>query len=213
MWDNNRKVQVVIVDDHPLVIEGFKNVILGNDQLELKHQFNTAETFMAFDKLSQIDLVLLDITLPDGNGIQVCRDIKKLHPNLLVLAISNLNERSIVRQMLQSGANGYLLKTADAHDILFCIGEALNGTIALSSEIRADFDMEVLNVPDEIPELTKREKQILQLLAQGKKSAEIAEKLFISPLTVKTHRATLLQKLQTGTLVVAINKARDYGLL
>ena len=106
-----------------------------------------------------------------------------------------------------------MLKTADVQDISSCILEALLGNIALSKEVKDNFDLAELKEPSEIPELTKREKQILQLLSEGKKSAEIAKKLFISPLTVKTHRATLLQKFQTGTIVVVISKAKEYGLL
>lgn len=213
MWDNSKIVRVVIVDDHPLVIEGFKNVIQRNDRLELTRQFSTAKAFSDFTAMNEVDLVLLDITLPDGNGIHICRDLKKMYPELIVLAISNLSERSIIKLMLQSGANGYLLKTADPRDILNCIQEALLGNIALSREVKDNFDLAELKEPSEVPELTKREKQILFLLAEGNRSAEIAKKLFISPLTVKTHRATLLQKFQTGTLVVAINKAKEYGLL
>lgn len=137
----------------------------------------------------------------------------KKNPNVVVLVISNLSERSIIRQMLQSDANGYVLKTADAGDILYCIREAFAGKIALSTEVKQNFNLNELKEPAEIPELTKREKQILQLLAAGKKSAQIAEELFISPLTVKTHRATLLQKFSTGNMVIVINKAREYGLL
>ena len=213
MSDNSKRKRVVIVDDHPLVIEGFKNVIQGNGALELVGQFNTAAAFVTFAGLPEVDVVLLDITLPDGNGIQLCRELKKNWPHIVVLAISNLSEQSIIKQMLQSGANGYLLKTADAADILDCIRGALEGSLMLSSEVRERFDLNALKEPEDIPELTKRELQILQLLAAGEKSATIADKLFISPLTVKTHRATLLQKFRTGTLVVAINKAREYGML
>lgn len=213
MWDNSKETRVVIVDDHPLVIEGLKNVIQENDRLKLVGQFKTAGAFLDFIGSEQVDLVLLDITLPDGNGIQICKDLKKHYPEMIVLAISNLSERSIIKQMLQGGANGYLLKTADAHDILDCILVALLGNIALSSEVRENFDLAELKEPSKIPELTKREKQIMVLLAEGKKSSEIAEQLFISPLTVKTHRATLLQKFQTGSFVVAIAKAKEYGLL
>lgn len=213
MWDNSKKVQVVIVDDHPLVIEGLKNVIQGHDRLELSGQFSTAKAFSDFKGMNEVDLVLLDITLPDGNGIQICKELKNTYPEMIVLAISNLSERSIIKQMLQNGANGYMLKTADAQDILNCILEALLGNIALSKEVKDVFDLAELKEPSEIPELTKREKQILQLLSEGQKSADIAKKLFISPLTVKTHRATLLQKFRTGSFVVAISKAKEYGLL
>lgn len=203
----------MVVDDHPLVIEGFKNVIQASEELELRGYFNTAKALMEYPGMDDIDVLLLDITLPDGNGIQLCREIKKQHPDIVILAISNLSERSIIKQMLLGGANGYLLKTADAGDILYCIREALDGKLALSREIKYNFDPVELKEPSEIPELTKREKQILKLLAQGKKSAEIAGELFISPLTVKTHRATLLQKFQTGSVVVVVNKAKEYGIL
>ena len=137
---------------------------------------------------------------------------QKKYPNVVVLVISNLSERSIIRQMLQSDANGYVLKTVDAGDILYCIREAFAGKIALSTEVKQNFNLNELKEPVEIPELTQR-KKILQLLAEGKKSAQIAEELFISPLTVKTYRATLLQKFSTGNMVIVINKAREYGLL
>lgn len=213
MWDNNRKVRVIIVDDHPLVIEGIKNVIQGNDGLELIGQFGTTKALSDFTGIIEADMVLLDITLPDGNGINICKELKKSYPHLAIIALSNLSERSIIKQMLQSGASGYLLKTADPTDILNCMQEALAGKIALSNELKVSFDMAALKEPEEVPELTNREKQILQLLAEGKTSGEIAEALFISPLTVKTHRATLLHKFETGNILTAVNKAREYGLL
>lgn len=213
MWDNSRKVRVIIVDDHPLVIEGIKNVIQGNDGLELVGQFGSAKALSDSLEMSGVDLVLLDITLPDGNGISICKELKKSYPDLVIIALSNLSERSIIKQMLQSGANGYLLKTADPCDILNCMQDALDGKIVLSSELKVNFDMVVLNEPEEIPELTIREKQILQLLAAGRTSAEIATELFISPLTVKTHRATLLHKFETGNILTAVNKARESGIL
>lgn len=213
MLNNEEKISVVIVDDHPLVIEGLKNVVNSDERLELKKWFTTVTDFMAFIENDNADIVLLDITLPDGNGIQVCKELKRIKPEIIVLAISNLSERSIIQQMLQNGANGYLLKTADAKDILFNIEKALEGDIALSQEVANLFDIRELKEPLGIPELTKREKQILMLLAEGKKSAQIAAELFISPLTVKTHRATLLQKFETGNIVIAINKAREWGIM
>lgn len=130
-----------------------------------------------------------------------------------ILAISNLSERSIIRLMLQSGAHGYLLKTATAKDILECIRHALEGGTALSSEVKAIMSGPELGTITDTPNLTKREKQILQLLAEGKKSAQIAVELFISPLTVKTHRATLLQKFHTNNIVTLIKLAKEYQLL
>ena len=213
MSDINNKLRIVIVDDHPLVIEGFKNILKDHPNYQIVGQFGRAEDFLNFIQHESVDLILLDITLPDGNGIQLCKFVKQKSPETIILAISNLSERSIVKQMLQSGANGYLLKTTDASDFTNCMQEAVNGNIVLCQEIKELFDLADLKKPEIIPELTKREKQILQLLAEGKKSSEIAEGLFISPLTVKTHRATLLQKFQTGNIVILINKAKEFGIL
>lgn len=213
MLKDNDKISVVIVDDHPLVIEGFKNVVNGDSKLYLKGQFTSANAFWAFMENNSVDIVLLDITLPDGSGIQICKDLRKTRPDTLVLAISNLSERSIIRQMLHSGANGYLLKTADAKDILNCIWRVWGGEVVFSKEVASLISLKDLSAVPELPELTKRERQILQLLASGKKSAQVADELFISPLTVKTHRATLLQKFGTGNIVIAINKAREYGII
>jgi len=213
MLKDKELVEVVIVDDHPLVIEGFKNVVNSDPRLVLKSWFTSATDFKKFLLNNLVDLVLLDITLPDGNGIEICKELKQMKPEIIVLAISNLSERSIIWQMLHSGANGYLLKTADAKDILDCIGRAIEGERVLSKEVASIFDMRELSAPSNTPELTKREMQILKLLAAGKKNAEIAKELFISPLTVKTHRATLLHKFETGSVVIAINKAREIGIL
>lgn len=211
MQDNKPIIDIVIIDDHPVVIEGLKNLLTAEPTFCVKAHFTNGADFINYLGNNMVDVVLLDITLPDGSGIGFCREATARFPNLIVIAISNLSERSIIQQMLQSGAAGYLLKTADARDILECIKRAISGETVLSHEIAYLFDQQ--DEPSSIPDLTKREKQILQLLADGKKSAEIAQELFISPLTVKTHRATLLNKFETGNIITVINKAREYGIL
>jgi Response regulator containing a CheY-like receiver domain and an HTH DNA-binding domain len=213
MPDHKPTIDIVIVDDHPVVIEGLKKLLASEPAFFVKAYFTRGGDFIDYLEGNTVDVVLLDITLPDGNGIEFCREISAKYHEVKVLAVSNLSEQSIIRQMLQSGAVGYMLKTADARDILDCIRRALEGEIVFSKEITDVFDPRVLNETSDIPELTKREKQILKLLAEGKKSAEIAKELFISPLTVKTHRATLLQKFETSNIVTAINKARESGIL
>ncbi len=213
MLPANEKISIVIVDDHPIVLQGLKNLLEEDSYYYVKAQFTLGKALLAFLKNNTVDVVLLDITLPDGNGVHFCKQVCTHFPGIIVIAISNLSERSIIRQMLKNGAKGYLLKTAEAKDILDCIGLALAGTIALSSEIKKIMDVPELGLALEIPELTKREKQILALLAKGKRSAEIAEELYISPLTVKTHRATLLQKFSAANVVALINQAREYGML
>lgn len=207
------RINIVITDDHPVVLQGLKNLIEADPLYTVMAKFTTGNALLAFLKDNTVDVILLDITLPDGNGIHFCKQITRLYPETVILAISNLSERSIVRQMLKNGAKGYMLKTAEPKDILRCIQDALEGKTALSNEVKAIMEASELDSQLEIPELTKREKQILAMLSKGKKSAEIAAELFISPLTVKTHRATLLQKFGTNNVVALINQAKEYGML
>lgn len=213
MPEHNAIIHIAIVDDHPVVIEGLKKLLEMEPDFRVAAQFGSGSDFLAYLTHNLLDVALLDITLPDGNGIHFCREACKMRPDLKVMALSNLSEPSIVHQMLQSGAAGYLLKTATAKNIRDCIRSAMNGAQAISEEIKEIMAGADFALPLAVPDLTKREKQILALLATGKKTAEIATGLFISPLTVKTHRATLLQKFGTNNMVSLINRARECGLI
>ncbi|MBZ4188358.1 response regulator [Niabella beijingensis] len=207
-------IHIAIADDHPIVIQGLKNLLEGVSHFSVTGCFTTGGSLMEALEQHPVDILLLDISLPDGSGILFCREIRKRYPATKVLAISNLSERSIIVQMMQNGASGYLLKTAAAKDILDCVHHALNNdTPVFSNEIRTIMEKPEPDAPAALPDLTKREKQILLLLAEGKKSAEIAAALFISPLTVKTHRATLLQKFGVNNIVSMVNLAKEYHFI
>jgi DNA-binding NarL/FixJ family response regulator len=213
MWPNNHKISIAIVDDHPIVIQGFRSLLENNPLYEIAGCFTTGGEFMNFLQQNRIDIVLLDITLPDGNGVHYCKEISEQYPHTIVVALSNLNERSIILQMFRNGAKGYLLKNLSAKELLDALDLVLDGKTTMSLEVEEIMQQPDLNTLQPVPELTKREKQILQLLAEGRKSAAIAEELFISPLTVKTHRSTLLAKFQVNNIVSLINRAKETGLI
>lgn len=207
------KLIVAIVDDHPVVIEGLKVLLSNVDIIKEAISFTKGNEFVQYLKSNVVDIVLLDISLTDANGIDVCREIKKISPDVTVLALSNQAERSIILQMLQSGANGYLLKNASADELIKCISEAREGSVTFSKEVK-----EIMAKPSQydlqsIPSLTKREKQIVQMIADGKTSQQIAETLFISPFTVETHRRNLLQKMQVKNVAELIKVANEFRLL
>src|SRR5690606_1818761 len=116
-----------------------------------------------------IDVVLLDIVLSDGNGLDVCKIIKQKVPKAIIIALSNQAERSIIFRFLENGGNGYILKNADAQEIIQCIAKAMNGDLALSKEIQ-EIMLRTKVTNFELPRLTKREKQILQAIAKGSTS-------------------------------------------
>lgn len=209
----NNKISIAIVDDHPIVIQGLKTLLETDHSYYIAGCFATGNSFTEFLREHEVNIALLDITLPDGSGIDFCRKIKRNWPDVKVLALSNLSERSIIAQMLHNGASGYLLKNLSARELLDCISNAASGQIVMSSEIREIMQQPEFSTLTNIPDLTKREKQILAMLASGRKSAQIAEELYISPLTVKTHRATLMQKFEVNNVVALINRAKECGLL
>ena len=213
MLPANQQLSIAIVDDHPIVIQGFRSLLENEPLYHIAGCFTTGNDFLSFLRNNKVDIALLDITLPDGSGVQFCKEITEHYPETKILALSNLSERSIIVQMFRNGARGYLLKNLPARELMDCITTVLEGKIAMSSEVEEIMQQPDLNTVQPVPELTKREKQILHLLADGQRSAQIAESLFISPLTVKTHRATLLQKFQVSNIVTMINRAKEYGLI
>ncbi|WP_346238775.1 response regulator transcription factor [Niabella insulamsoli] len=206
------KIEIAIVDDHPMVVEGLKT-LLKKEKNIVTHSFTNGANLISFLQNNEVDVVLLDIVLPDVNGIEVCKEIKTMASRTVVLALSNQAERSIILQMLQNGASGYLLKNVSADELLQCIEEAQKGGIAFSKEVKAimakpsQYDLQA------VPSLTKREKEILKMIAGGKTSQQIADTLFLSLFTVETHRRNLLHKAGVKNVAELIKIATDYRLL
>jgi DNA-binding NarL/FixJ family response regulator len=208
----NEKINIVIVDDHPIVIEGLKMLLNSQPFFNIAGSFTSGAETISFIRSQMVDIILLDITLPDANGTELCREIKKISPNTSVIMFSNRSERSIIMQSIQNGASGYLLKNTSIDELVICIRGALSGDIVFCNETK-----QIISRPSQqdlpTPRLTKREKQILQMVAQGKTSNAIAEELFLSPLTVDTHRKNLLQKFQAKNSTELINLAVQQQLI
>lgn len=203
--------KILLVDDHSMVLEGMKAILA---QLANVTVFATASN--AFDAVValrnnvEINLVFSDINLPDVSGIELCSKIKKEFPKMLVIGLSTFNQRSYVSQMIANGANGYLVKSAGIDEIKDAIEAVMAGKMYFSSDINKPSN-EPSN--DEAPTLTRREKEILILIAEGKTNNEIAEKLFVSPYTVDTHRKNLLIKFEVGNTAQLIKLASGFGLV
>lgn len=209
---NDKKLLVAIVDDHPVVIEGLKTLLAKDAQMNTV-SFTKGQEVISFLQSNTVHVVLLDVILPDIHGIDVCRSIKKASPRTVVLILSNQAERHIIFQALENGANGYLLKNTGSRELLDCIYEALNGNVALDREVQQIMANPVEKQPLATPRLTKREKQIIGMIAEGNTTQQIAETVFISPFTVDTHRRNLLQKLQAKNTAELIKIAIAHQLI
>ena len=201
-----KPIKVIVVDDHPIVQQGFEYILQDAERIQLIGKFSDADSMQNYLQNNGVDVVLLDINLPDSNGIDECARIKELHEDTIVIAISNINEYSIVQRMLNAGASGYFLKNASADEVISGIHLAVEGEVAFSNGIE---NILRSHQTGDLPVITRREKEVLSLLASGLSSVEIGEKIFISPLTVESHRRNLLQKFKSSNVAALIHKATE----
>lgn len=204
----NNPILVLAVDDHSMVLEGLKNIFASIPNVQLVATAGNAVDAIAILRHHAVEIAFVDINLPEINGIELCTKIKKEFPAVHVIGLSTFKQRTYVSQMIQHGASGYLLKSADKEEIEEAITTVLKGRMYFSKGIS-----QIEPAADETPILTRREKEILQLIAEGLTNHEIAKKLFVSSYTVDTHRKNLLSKFDVGNTALLIKIAANQGLL
>jgi DNA-binding NarL/FixJ family response regulator len=204
-------IRVFIVDDHPLVQEGIRSLLSGEKDIELCGYAMTAGSCLGFFLNNTADVLLMDIELPDMNGIELCKEVKTKYPGVMVLGLSTFNQGSYVTRMMENGASGYVVKNADKKELLEAIHEVNKGKIYLSFE--AGQALRKNNAAPQVPLITRREKEILTLIAEGLTNPEIAEKLFVSSSTVDSHRKNLLAKLNVKNTAALVKFAMDHSLI
>lgn len=203
-------IKVFITDDHYMVVEGIRSILQLEKNIEWMGHAMTAASCMAFLQSQQPDVLLLDINLPDKSGIDLCKEIKAKYPDIQILGLSSFNQQSYIQKMMQNGASGYVLKNASIEEIVNAIEAAMNGEIFLSDQASITIDE---NKNAQVPVITRREKEVLMLIAKGLTNKEIADKLFISTTTVDTHRKNLLAKFQVKNTASLISLATQNELL
>lgn len=203
-------VSVFVVDDHYMVIEGIRSLLEKADGINwLGHATNMASC-RAFLNSRQPDVVLMDVNLPDGNGIDLCREIRRRYPSVRIIGLSTFNQQSYVQRMMASGASGYVLKNAGKDELIAAIQAVMNGRTYISPDAGASAQHRSTG---DIPILTRRELEVLTLIADGLTNGEIAQKLFVSITTVETHRKNLLAKFETKNTANLIRKASQMQLI
>ena len=206
----NNIIKILVVDDHSMVIEGMRAILEKIPLVKLSATANNAIEAVATLREHLVDIAFVDINMPDISGIELCEKIKKEFPDVHVLALSTFKQRSYVSEMIKNGASGYLLKSAGKEKIEEAIQTVLTGKMYFSMDINNHTTEISSNEP---PTLTRREKEILQLISEGFINNEIAEKIFVSAYTVDTHRKNLLAKFEVSNTAMLITKAANYGLI
>src|SRR5579863_1410455 len=185
-------ITVFIIDDHEMIIEGINSLLLNEPDIEWIGSAKRPDDLMNVLKLRQPDILLMDINLPQKSGLDLCLEVKEKYPAIQIIGLSTSFQPSVIRKMQENGASGYLLKDVSKKEIVAALREVSRGGEYVSWSIS-----EVLkqSVPAEgIPLLTKREKEILELIAEGMTNQEIADKIFLTCSTVDTHRKHMLTK-------------------
>ncbi|MBZ4043434.1 response regulator transcription factor [Flavobacterium hibisci] len=186
--------KTVIIDDHPIVISGIEGLLSDLENIEIVQKFQSGTELLDYIENHEVDLILMDIFLPILNGVDLCKIIKQKYPKIIIIGMSSQSERSLVMQFIQNGGNGYILKSASFNEFKDCIYKAIEGEIVFSEEVKTIISQPLSEDLERIPALSRRERDIALLLSQGKSTQEIADDLFLSFLTVQTHRRNILQK-------------------
>jgi len=203
------KLGIFVVDDHYMVIEGIRSLLQKEKTIDWMGHATNAASCLSFLKLHEPDVILMDINLPDKSGIDLCKEVKQLHPAVAVLGLSTFNQQAIIKNMMDNGASGYVLKNATKEELLEAINSIIKGKAYYSFEVLSSLRKAE---PNQLL-ITRREKEVLLLIAEGLTNAEIAEKLFISIPTVNTHRKSLLEKFDVKNTAMLIGKATKLDLL
>ena len=203
---------VLIIEDHPLVREGIRSYLERNSHHEVIGECDSGLAGLAKAGELRPDIVLVDLRLPEMDGMEVVRRIRNDYPLIKVLVISMFSGSEYVNRALRNGAHGFLLKSSDLQDLSGAIDQILEGHSFLSSSISSAVD-ESGNVTDLYESLTNREREVLQLVAEGNSAVEIKNILFISARTAEKHRANLMKKLGLRSHAEVIRYALQRGLI
>jgi DNA-binding NarL/FixJ family response regulator len=202
-------ISLIIVEDHPVVVEGLQIMFNSSGKYCVEGVAGTGKECFQLLEWFKPDVLLLDINLPDISGIDLCKLILNKYPSQKILALTTYNERVFIQQMLDNGAFGYVLKNASSEEIMEGVDEVSKGNKFLC----ADAENLLKKTQENELMITRRESSVLKLLAEGFTNLEIAEKLFISPLTADSHRKNLIVKLQARNTASLIKIASDKGLV
>ena len=197
-----KKIRLLLAEDHTIVREGLRSLIDSSKDVEVVGEVGDGREALKKVEEIELDIVLMDIRMPGLNGIEATRQIKKRFPDVKVLILSMHPDEEYVLEALRAGASGYILKQAAHEELFTAIRAVYRNDVFLSPSVSkkvveaySQFNKGIIPEPSVLDKLTQREREVLQLIAEGKSNKEISSLLFISPSTTETHKAHLKEKL------------------
>ena len=212
-----KTIRVLIADDHVIVRSGIKLLLESEEGIEVVGEAQNGREAIEMSNSLKPDIVLMDIAMPEIDGLEAARQIKSELPDTEILVLTMHRSEEYFFEMLKAGASGYLLKGAETSDLIQGIRTVAGGEVFLypimAQKLVRDYLTRLSNEETTNKLLSKREKEIILLLADGFTSKEIAEKLVISPSTVHSHRTNIMRKLDLNSRHELIRYAREKGLI
>lgn len=206
-------MNLLIADDHTLFIEGLSMLVSRIEDVHVVGDAKNGKEVIEHCQNQKVDLILMDLEMPEMGGIEATEIIKRDFPNIKIVAVTMLHDYNTIKKALRSGMDGYVVKNLGISELQKAIETVMNGHIYMSPEITTILALGVAGrKPNQayVPDLTKREKEVIKLIIDGLTNDTIAEKLFLSPLTVSTHRKNVLSKLNLKNTAMLVKYCGDY---
>ena len=213
----NQEIKILIADDHPMFIEGIRSLLKKEKKYVFVGEAHNGNEAIALIQKKQIDILITDISMPECSGTELTQWVKANHPDIKVLVLTMYKERSVIKEILKTQAEGYILKNTGREELIGAIDKIIdNGTyysLEVLNSLLFDAKAKKSVATSSAKALTPREIEIVRLISEEYTTAGIAEKLFISPRTVDTHRKNILEKTDSKTIVGLMKFAFENNLL
>jgi DNA-binding NarL/FixJ family response regulator len=205
-------MKVLLVDDHEILLDGINSLLAKEPFIDIVGQASSAETALEFIKKHPVELLITDFNLPGMDGLGLVKIVKKVSPETKIIVLSQHDESHLVKEILKTGVDGYVLKKDSHRELLQAIETVKQEKVYLSHDINRII-INSLHFPDQEQLLTEREREILKLIAKEYNNKDIAKELFISERTVETHRKNIFRKTRTNSIVGLIKFAYANNLI
>lgn len=209
---------IILADDHEIFLDSLSAILNSEANLKVAGKVSNGKELVKKVQESVPDLCIVDMDMPEMNGLQASEILLKLYPDIKILILTMHNEKSLIKKMMSLGVKGYLIKTCDKDEFIFAINQVLKNKTHFSDEVIKiivkdnDFDNPESSYLSKIAMLSNREKEIIRHLCIGLKNKQISEKLYISPKTIDNHRTSIMRKLDVHNIVELIRFCLKHGL-
>lgn len=210
--ENTFLTNLFIVDDHQLVVDGLRSLLNNEERYAIVGSCNQPKEVMPMLEELNVDILLTDINMPQMSGVELTRYVKKRFPQIKVLALSMYGERQVIKEMIDAGISGYILKNTGKQELLAALDKLANGQTFFGEEVTREL-MKSFRNDDEGSHLTNREIEIIRLIECEHSNKKIADMLFISERTVETHRKNIFRKTATQSIVGLLKYAYEHKII